>query len=197
LIPNQYKGIDLTFDKRAEKNTISHKFKIDLIDTFDSPKWKRNCSIIEVSCYKGFTTNILSKLFNNVFAVDNNREFVKEAKKFNSKQKNIEYFEGDVYRKEKWDGLPLANVVFIDCIHTYESVMSDLEESIKHIEGDGGFIVLDDYGLFTDVKKAVNEFINKNSQITFARFLGEPKGSTCRVGKVLLDYEGIMLKYKK
>tara|TARA_X000001382_G_scaffold126677_1_gene113567 strand:+ start:630 stop:1193 length:564 start_codon:yes stop_codon:yes gene_type:complete len=184
----------LTLDKRVEKNTISHKFKMDLIDTFNNPKWKKNSSVLEVSCYKGFTTNILSHLFKKVFAVD--IKFVDDAKQFNGDRKNIEYFEGDVYREEKWEGLPQADVIFIDCVHTYESVKSDLEESLKHIKNDG-FIILDDYGLLTDVKKAVKEFINKNGQITFAKFLGESKGSDCRVGKILLDEEGIMLKYRK
>ena len=39
------------------------------------------------------------------------------------------------------------DVVFIDCNHDYGSVTSDLHESIKHLN-DGGFIVMDDYGLY-------------------------------------------------
>ena len=51
---NEHKGIKLSFDKREDKNTVTHQFKIDLIDMFEDDKWK-SCSVLEVACYKGYT----------------------------------------------------------------------------------------------------------------------------------------------
>ena len=192
---NEHKGIKLSFDKREDKNTVTHQFKIDLIDMFEDDKWK-SCSILEVACYKGYTTSILSKLFERVWAVESNKSFLESAKKYNEKNTNIRYIRENVYAGRKWKRFPIADVVFIDCNHDYKSVTSDLEQSIEHLN-DGGFIVMDDYGLFWQLKDAVHDFINKmDGEITIHKYIGEPEGSTARKGKVMNDWEGIILKYK-
>ena len=192
---NEHKGIKLSFDKREDKNTVTHQFKIDLIDMFEDDKWK-SCSVLEVACYKGYTTSILSKLFERVWAVESNKSFLESAKKYNEKNTNIRYIRENVYAGRKWKRFPIADVVFIDCNHDYKSVTSDLEQSIEHLN-DGGFIVMDDYGLFWQLKDAVHDFIKKmDGQITIHKYIGEPEGSTARKGKVMNDWEGIILKYK-
>ena len=192
---NEHKGIKLSFDKREDKNTVTHQFKIDLIDMFEDDKWK-SCSVLEVACYKGYTTSILSKLFERVWAVESNKSFLESAKKYNVKNTNIRYIRENVYAGRKWKRFPIADVVFIDCNHDYKSVTSDLEQSIEHLN-DGGFIVMDDYGLFWQLKDAVHDFIKKmDGEITIHKYIGEPEGSTARKGKVMNDWEGIILKYK-
>ena len=192
---NEHKGIKLSFDKREDKNTVTHQFKIDLIDMFEDDKWK-SCSVLEVACYKGYTTSILSKLFERVWAVESNKSFLESAKKYNEKNTNIRYIRENVYAGRKWKRFPIADVVFIDCNHDYKSVASDLEQSIEHLN-DGGFIVMDDYGLFWQLKDAVHDFIKKmDGEITIHKYIGEPEGSTARKGKVMNDWEGIILKYK-
>ncbi len=192
---NEHKGIKLSFDKREDKNTVTHQFKIDLIDMFEDDKWK-SCSVLEVACYKGYTTSILSKLFERVWAVESNKSFLESTKKYNEKNTNIRYIRENVYAGRKWKRFPIADVVFIDCNHDYKSVTSDLEQSIEHLN-DGGFIVMDDYGLFWQLKDAVHDFIKKmDGQITIHKYIGEPEGSTARKGKVMNDWEGIILKYK-
>tara|TARA_B100000424_G_scaffold90697_1_gene68147 strand:+ start:1231 stop:1812 length:582 start_codon:yes stop_codon:yes gene_type:complete len=192
---NEHKGIKLSFDKREDKNTVTHQFKIDLIDMFEDDKWK-SCSVLEVACYKGYTTSILSKLFERVWAVESNKSFLESAKKYNEKNTNIRYIRENVYAGRKWKKFPIADVVFIDCNHDYKSVTSDLEQSIEHLN-DGGFIVMDDYGLFWQLKDAVHDFIKKmDGEITIHKYIGEPEGSTARKGKVMNDWEGIILKYK-
>ena len=192
---NEHKGIKLSFDKREDKNTVTHQFKIDLIDMFEDDKWK-SCSVLEVACYKGYTTSILSKLFERVWAVESNKSFLESAKKYNEKNTNIRYIRENVYAGRKWKRFPIADVVFIDCNHDYKSVTSDLEQSIEHLN-DGGFIVMDDYGLFWQLKDAVHDFIKKmDGQITIHKYIGEPEGSTARKGKVMNDWEGIILKYR-
>ena len=192
---NEHKGIKLSFDKREDKNTVTHQFKIDLIDMFEDDKWK-SCSVLEVACYKGYTTSILSKLFERVWAVESNKSFLESAKKYNEKNTNIRYIRENVYAGRKWKRFPIADVVFIDCNHDYKSVTSDLEQSIEHLN-DGGFIVMDDYGLFWQLKDAVHDFIKKmDGEITIHKYIGEPEGSTAIKGKVMNDWEGIILKYK-
>ena len=192
---NEHKGIKLSFDKREDKNTVTHQFKIDLIDMFEDDKWK-SCSVLEVACYKGYTTSILSKLFERVWAVESNKSFLESAKKYNEKNTNIRYIRENVYAGRKWKRFPIADVVFIDCNHDYKSVTSDLEQSIEHLN-DGCFIVMDDYGLFWQLKDAVHDFIKKmDGEITIHKYIGEPEGSTARKGKVMNDWEGIILKYK-
>ena len=192
---NEHKGIKLSFDKREDKNTVTHQFKIDLIDMFEDDKWK-SWSVLEVACYKGYTTSILSKLFERVWAVESNKSFLESAKKYNEKNTNIRYIRENVYAGRKWKKFPIADVVFIDCNHDYKSVTSDLEQSIEHLN-DGGFIVMDDYGLFWQLKDAVHDFIKKmDGEITIHKYIGEPEGSTARKGKVMNDWEGIILKYK-
>ena len=192
---NEHKGIKLSFDKREDKNTVTHQFKIDLIDMFEDDKWK-SCSVLEGACYKGYTTSILSKLFERVWAVESNKSFLESAKKYNEKNTNIRYIRENVYAGRKWKKFPIADVVFIDCNHDYKSVTSDLEQSIEHLN-DGGFIVMDDYGLFWQLKDAVHDFIKKmDGEITIHKYIGEPEGSTARKGKVMNDWEGIILKYK-
>ena len=60
------------------------------------------------------------------------------------------------------------------------------------------YIVFDDYGLPEDkpcVKVAVDEFI-KNNNIEDITYIGEPKGSEPRIGRPLIDWEGVIIKVK-
>ena len=61
----------------------------------------------------------------------------------------------DVYG-ENWD-FDNMGVVVIDCIHDYEHVKADIQNSINTFNKP--YIVFDDYGLFPDVKKGIDEFI--------------------------------------
>ena len=193
----KYKGISLSLDKREEKNTISHQFKKDFIDLFEDDKWKKEGSILEVSCFKGYTTNVLSNLFEKVYAVDIQGGWLKTAKEYNKDKSNIEYFSTNVYNATGWDSLPEVDVIFIDCEHTYGSVKSDIKNAVKHIKGNSGLIILDDYGRYGVVRDAVNDTLTKNKQLTFLKWMGEPEGSDCRPGKVLSDWEGVVLSYEK
>ena len=160
-------------------------------------KWKKEGSILEVSCFKGYTTNVLSSLFKKVYAVEISGGWLKKAKEYNKHRSNIEYFSVDIYNDTGWDNLPEADVIFIDCEHSYGKVKQDLENSVKHIKGNNGLIVLDDYGRYGVVRNAVNDTLKENKQLTFLKWMGEPEGSDCRPGKVLSDWEGVVLSYEK
>jgi SAM-dependent methyltransferase len=193
----RHKGIRLTIDKREDKNTVSHKFKKDFIDLFEDSKWKREGSILEVSCYRGYTTNVLSHLFKQVYAVELDKYALEKAKKYNRNRKNIKFIAGNVYNSKGWNGLPKADVIFIDCQHDYGSVISDTKNAIKHIKGNNGLIVFDDYGRYKSVRDAVKDTLKGSGQFTFLRYMGEPEGSECRPGKILTDWEGVVISYEK
>jgi predicted O-methyltransferase YrrM len=66
-------------DKREDKNTTSLKFKTDLINYFDKLSLK-NC--LEVGTYIGYSTRILSFLFDEVTTIDSNENYLVNAKSF-------------------------------------------------------------------------------------------------------------------
>lgn len=177
-------------DKRVDKNTTSLKFKQDLIDFFE-PKQLSYC--IEIGTSLGYSTYILSSLFKNVTTIDNNINNIQRAMQFNSGRDNIEFLHGDVYNSE-WGIDTKADVVFIDAIHTYEHVLIDINNAIKHSTSDA-YIVFDDYGLpsVAGVKKAIDEMI-QNGTLTFITYIGEDIGSEPRVGIPLVAREGIITK---
>ena len=71
-------------------------------------------------------------------------------------------------------------------------VKQDIKNSLSH---GVKYIIFDDYGLPEDkpcVKAAVDEFIQNNTvEVTY---IGEPAGSEPRVGRTLIDWEGVIIK---
>ena len=84
----EYKGINLSVDKSIDKNTTSHQFKKDLIDEFKDSEW--NNTILEVSCNRGYTTSVLSKIFGRVYAVEVEDRHLRKAKSYNKFRTNIQ-----------------------------------------------------------------------------------------------------------
>ena len=70
-----------------------------------------------------------SRFFFKVTALDNLPERHEQSKKLNSDRDNIDYIVMDVYN-QKWDFWNMG-VVFIDCVHDYVHIKSDIENSLK------------------------------------------------------------------
>jgi len=175
-------------DKRENKGTTSLKFKKDLIEFY---KDKNNDTIIELGTHFGYSTKVLSHLFENVITFDNNYEKTCLARAFNQKRDNITYFTEDAYKYHWWETSNQVSAVFIDTVHVYNNVVMDIENCLKI--NNECHIIFDDYGMFTDVKRAVDEYI-ENKKLEFIKFIGEPAGSDCRPGKILKDWEGVICK---
>jgi SAM-dependent methyltransferase len=185
-------------DKREDKDTTSHEFKKDLYDFFWEDKW-RDRSILEVSCNKGYSSYVLSHLFKQVYAVDFVQKALNWAEKFNQSRgrKNIQFIQCDVYKSPYWAKLPKADVVFLDADHRYNFVVYDIRNAWTNILDTGGYIIIDDYGLpASGVKRAVDDLVKENKNLSLVRYIGEPTGSDCRSGRKLLDWEGVILKYE-
>lgn len=146
-------------EKHQYRNTTSKKFKLDLYNFFDKPEFKE-LSCMEIGCAKGHTTLILSKLFKQVYAI-NDRD-TSEAQKFcNSNEScNVEFFSQDVYKY----GLPdaVVDVIMIDAIHTYEAVKMDIENSLKLRSKNKKYLIFDDTGISPEVLNIVKEKCDQN-----------------------------------
>jgi len=131
---------------------------------------KSHFKIAEIGAHKGYTTKVLSHMFSKVYAVDNNVEWTDFNRNYNKDRLNIEYVMLDLY-KDSWNVLPEnIEVSFIDAYHTYDACRSDIINSINRFTN-LQYIIFDDYGVWSGVKKAVHEMIENNTLI-FEKFIG-------------------------
>ena len=145
---------------------------------------------MEIGTSHGHTTRILSFLFKEVTTFDHSDNNIRLAKETNNDRTNVIYGVKDVYR-ENWN-VSNMDVIFIDCDHTYAGVMKDIDNALKVINSNG-IIFFDDYGLISDVHKAVDDCI-ANKKFEIVKFIGEPAGSDPRPGKILQDWEGVICR---
>ena len=84
---------------------------------------------------------------------------------------------------------------FIDCVHDYKHVKSDIENSIKLCKNP--IIIFDDYGLFPEVKQAIDEYVS-DGKFEVLSYLGHQKGTIIpkTQNKILKDFEGIICQVK-
>lgn len=185
-------------DKRVDKNTTSLKFKQDLIDFFRDKKLS-NC--IEVGTNLGYTTSVLSDLFESVYTIEYDTIIINKAIQINKNNKNITFINGDAYGTD-WDLPGKFDAGFIDCNHEKEYVKSDIRNCLKYIDKEM-YLIFDDYGLpetVPAVKEAVDEFVNTHNifyDILLCKPIGETVGDEPRVGRPLVDHEGIILHIRK
>lgn len=182
-------------DKREDKNTTSLKFKKDMIDFLGEDYKDKTC--LEIGAHRGYTTRTLSFLFNKVISCEISSEMINFSKKLNNDRTNIDNIQMNVY-EDKWNFSDI-DVSFIDCNHEYNSVMSDIKNSIELVDrGQQLILIFDDYGLdnpWRGVKEAVTDYLSLPN-FNIIKTIGEPKGSDCRPGKILKDVEGIICLYE-
>lgn len=177
-------------DKRINKNTTSLKFKQDIIEFFYPLNLSR---CVEIGTADGYSTQVLSYLFDEVVTIDISYENICNAAQFNKERTNIKYIVAD--SMQDWGNESLFDVSFIDANHTYGFVINDTLKSLQYGNPDM-YIIFDDYGLPDNVpavKVAVDELIRRNI-IQFVKYIGEPAGSEPRIGRPLVDWEGIICK---
>ena len=176
-------------DKSESKTTTSKKFKADFINYFSDDKYK-SMSILEVGSSLGHSTKMLSHLFREVTALDNLYERHEQSKQLNSDRHNIHYVVMDVYT-QSWEQFGKMDAVFIDCVHDYAHIKSDIENALTF--GEGTIIAFDDYGLFPDLKQCKDEYVNMG-KLKVLKKIGQLKGTfyPTTQNKVLKDYEGII-----
>jgi len=178
--------LSLVPDKIQFKSTTSKKFKTDVYEYFNKPEFKEvNC--LEIGCAHGHTTLLLSKLFANVYGI--NEDSCNIATQFckSNGSLNTHFFVRDVYKY----GLPdiESDVIMIDAIHTYGHVRTDIMNSLKLKSKNKKHFIFDDTGLFPEVHKVVKDMCDKNV-LKFVKNIG--CSPTDPFHKPLHDYEGII-----
>jgi len=171
--------------------TISTEMRNDIKNHFKSSA--STTSIVEIGAYKGYTTKFLSQIFHTVYAVDNHKKWLQENKNYNSDSTNIVFVELNLYRDD-WNILqdPNVEVVFIDAVHSYYKCKSDTINSLKTFQN-LKYIIFDDYGVFPEVKKVVDEFV-ENQTLSVVSFLGLTSVPTLSGVNVENTHEGILCK---
>ena len=107
---------------------------------------------------KHFYYNVILK--ENLNSIESIEKFLK---KFN---KNITLVKGDTNITLKQNDLSKVDFAFIDGGHSYKTTYNDLSILYSFMKDKGRTIVCDDYidaSYITEVKKAVDDFIEKNS----------------------------------
>ena len=96
----------------------------------------------------------------------------------------------DVYG-QSWNFDDKVDVVFIDCVHDYVHAKSDVDNSI--LAFDKPIIMFDDYGLFPEVKRLIDEYI-VDGKLKVLKKIGHYKGKIYpkTMNKILKDREGII-----
>ena len=182
-------------DKTVYKDTTSHKFKQDLIEFFKDKNLK---SCLEIGTNHGWTTKILSILFEEVHTIDYYQNNINLAKQNNNQSSNIKYYVADAYNTTLYNTLPKIDVAFIDCLHTFEHVIMDINNSLKLIDVEKGmYFIFDDYGHpeSTGVHDAINSAISEGLKIEC--YIGQDKGYQYNSASTLIHREGIILSYGK
>lgn len=183
-------------DKWESKTTTSKKFKEDLYNFCIEHDIK---SVLEIGASVGHSTFFLAHFIDRVTSVEAVPGKVAESKKRCSEFSNITFLNESVYGT-KWN-YGYHDLVIIDCIHDYPHVVSDITNSL---ELGAKFLAFDDYGLFPEVKKGVDEFINNKKLDTIVNIGYEEQThfSMARDPKVtkdkkLADSEGIICRVIK
>jgi len=179
-------------DIRDDIWTISNEMRGDIYNYFISVG--RGMCIAELGAYKGYTTRFLAKVFQTVYAIDNNTEWLEENRKYNLGFNNIKYIDHDLYRGD-WSRLGNVGnvgVVFIDGIHEYENCKSDTINSLNTFKN-LKYIIYDDYGVFPGVKKLVNEFVRKGV-LSIVSLVGLTSIPTLSGVNVVNTHEGVICK---
>ena len=117
---------------------------------------------IEVGTHKGRSATVLAGS-KRLVCVDTwiEPEVFAEFEKLLKENKNVQHLKG--LSKDLADNFPddCADLIFIDASHEYEDVKTDLEKYLPKMKMTGKMI-LHDYSTWESVKKAVDEFMEKN-----------------------------------
>ena len=123
MLPNIYLN-----ELKKYKNKFSANFSSNHLIILGINDYKDKICL-EIGTNKGYTTRILSFLFKKVITCENNQNLLEFAKEINKDRDNIEFIKKDVYGTT-WDFEDI-DVVFIDCDHEINSVLSDINNSIN------------------------------------------------------------------
>jgi hypothetical protein len=182
------------------KSTTSRVFKKDLYNFLAD---KNIEDTLEIGTNQGLTSLILSYVSKNVYTVELTEHNVNEAKKHCSERTNITFINGDAYSDRTYYSCPkYFDVVVIDCLHDYDSVIKDINRALSFTNPDKGiYLIFDDYSHpeFAGVRSAIDEAIQMGLKVE--TYLGQPKDHIVNTSEThsfkLVGPEGVVLSYGK
>ena len=174
------------------KTTTSKKLKTELYNFIKS---KNIQSVLEIGTSLGHTTYFVAHFVDKVTTLELDSTRVSKAKQLSKKHNNIDFICGSAYAEWNFD---YHDLVIIDCIHEYKYVKSDIENSIQL---GTKYIAFDDYGLFPEIKQAIDEYVSEG-KLEIVTKIGYPKGTHFHMSKstnttsdkVLADSEGLICR---
>ena len=189
-------------DKQYDgKSTTSRMWKTDLYYFF---KDKKNNNVLELGTCVGWTSYMLSYIFNEVYTIEDKLHNFNQAKINCEGKNNINFIQGNAYSDETYKNLPkYFDAVVIDCIHTYDSVISDINRALEYMDPDKGiYLIFDDYSHPKSepsygVRVAIDDSIKEG--LDFERYIGQGEGYKINrndgTSMTLTGPEGIILSY--
>ena len=133
-------------------------FKYIGLDLFEENNENKN-EVIPNNTFTNPFKNIYFKYVKkqNPYSLESVKDLLKKF------EKNVHLIKGNSNKILKKIDMSKIDYVFLDGGHEYNTIKSDLENCAAVIEK-GGTVLCDDYSLVTtpDVKKAIDEFIQKN-----------------------------------
>jgi len=182
------------------KSTTSRVFKKNLYDFLLD---KQINDALEIGTNQGLTSLILSHVSNKVYTVELMEHNVIEAKKHCNQRNNIEFIQGDAYLDLTYSLCPkYFDVVVIDCLHDYDSVIKDINRALSFFNPDKGiYLIFDDYSHpeFEGVRSAINESIQMGLKVE--KYIGQSEGHIVHTSEnhsfKLIGPEGVILSYGK
>jgi|GEM_PF-2991885 len=180
-------------DKAEHKDTTSKMWKENLAHLVDVYSID---SILEIGSARGHSLYVLAPFVSKITGVELSLNRLAEAKALNKQYTNITYYSDDVYVTD-WKKYGYHDLVIIDCMHTYQAVISDIENALAHVRPK--YLAFDDYGLFPDVKRAVDTYIDSgalrviaNLGLEAGQVLNGPANPNVVPGRKLVASEGVL-----
>lgn len=178
-------------DKWDSKTTTSKKWKTDLYQFCVDNNVK---SVLEIGTSLGHTTYFVAYFVDKVTTMEVDYSRVKKAMELCQKHDNIDFVCQSAYDYE-WPDV-YHDMTIIDCIHEYKYVKMDIENAIKL---GTKYIAFDDYGLFPEIKQAIDEYVEEGKLEILSR-IGYEKGTHFHMSKstnttpdkILIDSEGVI-----
>lgn len=185
-------------DKGNEnKDTTSLVWKRDVLEFFADKKFSK---CLEIGTWIGHTTKILSNVFDEVWSIEFNPKRWERAKETCYGVNNVNLILGDAYSDKTYQGFPnMFDVVVIDCDHSYDGVIKDINRAMSFI-GNKMYLVFDDYGHSESV--GVNQAVKYalNSGLKLEKYIGKPPGTVItrenNTSFTLVDWEGVIASYE-